>query len=477
MSDPEGFVADDLVRVWHDKNGSGSDENLLVQLYFGDDILEAKADGDHTRVLLVGNRYGWVKGKLSLSKRPPLALAFIDVGQGDACLMTTPNGRTVLVDGGENQMAARYLAARFWHRTLSGSTVDLDAIVVTHGDADHFSGLSELVLDASKETRDRKRIRVAAQRVFHNGIVKRPATDSAGQPRKDSELLGPLIEMGGKRLLTSLVEDPRSLGPDDLNLPFRRWKDALVELAARNPKMRVSRLDCNIGSPFDFLGDVQATVLGPRPIVVPSGGPALPHLGSAAETINGHSITLSLKYGNVGFLLTGDLNETTERELLALHTAGKIDLRAEVLKVPHHGSDDFMPEFFHAVRPLVSVISAGDEDARRDYLHPRANVLGALGNAGRGIDPLILVTNLSAFDRWAGRAFRAVETAPDKWEPDTKGGTFYARERTRHGIVHVRTDGSRLFVSRPGARPSRHEAYAFVIAADGKATRQTLRVV
>ena len=114
------------------------------------------------------------------------------MGQGDACLITTPGGHRVLVDGGENKLAARYLAARYWDETVAGKDVHFDAIVVTHGDADHFDGLSTLVLDAVAEKRDRKRIRVSASRVFHNGLVKR------GSTVPDRDRLGPAIDTGGR---------------------------------------------------------------------------------------------------------------------------------------------------------------------------------------------------------------------------------------------------------------------------------------
>jgi hypothetical protein len=142
-----------------------------------------------------------------------------------------------------------------------------------------------------------------------------------------------------------------------------------------------------------------------------------------------------------------------------------VNLRAEVLKVPHHGSDDVDREFIEGVAPLVSVISAGDEDARRDYLHPRASLLAMLGKARRGADATTFVTNLAAFDRWAGEAFRAVRDG-DAWKPDLEHGVFYARERTAYGIIHVRTDGKRLLAVRRGARNDRYEAYAYEVAED-----------
>jgi hypothetical protein len=91
-----------------------------------------------------------------------------------------------------------------------------------------------------------------------------------------------------------------------------------------------------------------------------------------------------------------------------------------------------------------------------------------LGQARRGADPVVFVTNLAAFDRWAGEAFYALRDG-DGWEPDVGRGIFYARERTAYGIIHVRTDGQRLLVVRRGAREDRFEAYSYMVSLDGTA--------
>jgi beta-lactamase superfamily II metal-dependent hydrolase len=463
------YLDHDTARVWKTENGGRSLAELIVVLYRGDELEVLERKKAATKVRLGTGREGWVRAPLRTTARPPLALAFIDVGQGDACLVTTPSGHRVLVDGGENKLAARYLAARFWDETAAGKDVHFDAIVVTHGDADHFDGLSTLVLDAVAEKRDRKRIRVSASRVFHNGLVKRASS------LPERERLGAPLDVGG-RLLVPLVDDPR--GVKDANRPFRRWQAALNELAART-KITVARLDDQSSDAFDFLGDVKIAVLGPRVERLKDGSGALPLLGgddgagiSAARTINGHSVVLRVTYGSVTALLTGDLHAQMEAELVKK----KAPLRADVLKVPHHGSDDVSRQFIEAVEPLVSVISAGDEDARRDYLHPRANLLAMLGQSRRGAEPVVFVTNLAAFDRWAGEAFYAVKDGDD-WKPDVSRGTFYARERTAYGIIHVRTDGKRLFVARRGARNDRYEAYAYVVEADGSAASSEIDAV
>lgn len=70
------------------------------------------------------------------SRESALRVWFFDVGQGDATLIETPGGRQILVDGGPDQTVLQKLPQAMWpwDRTL-------DAIVVTHPDADHITGL------------------------------------------------------------------------------------------------------------------------------------------------------------------------------------------------------------------------------------------------------------------------------------------------------------------------------------------------
>ena len=69
------------------------------------------------------------------------------------------------------------------------------------------------------------------------------------------------------------------------------------------------------------------------------------------------SMVLRLEYGDVSLLLTGDIATAAERHLAA--AAGE-KLRADVLRVAHHGSrTSTSPEFLAAVSPQSAVISAG----------------------------------------------------------------------------------------------------------------------
>lgn len=71
-----------------------------------------------------------------------LRLTFLDVGQGSATLALFPSGLAVLIDGGgssatTSSVGERVIAPYLWHRGITR----LDAVVITHPDADHYNGL------------------------------------------------------------------------------------------------------------------------------------------------------------------------------------------------------------------------------------------------------------------------------------------------------------------------------------------------
>lgn len=69
-----------------------------------------------------------------------LTVSFLDVGQGDAIFIEGPNGTQVLIDGGPDAAVLRQLAAAMPYFDRS-----LDMMVATHPDADHISGLVDVL--------------------------------------------------------------------------------------------------------------------------------------------------------------------------------------------------------------------------------------------------------------------------------------------------------------------------------------------
>lgn len=86
--------------------------------------------------------------------------------------------------------------------------------------------------------------------------------------------------------------------------------------------------------------------------------------------VNDNSLIVRLRYGNMSFLFTGDCEMACEESLL------RKDIRADILKVPHHGAADATSrEFLDAVKPKVAIISTGDFER---FGHPQEEVLQRL---------------------------------------------------------------------------------------------------
>jgi beta-lactamase superfamily II metal-dependent hydrolase len=452
---------------------------------------------------------------------PILKVDFVDVQQGDGSVIMTPKGKTILVDGGDNQLFARYLAGRFnrFDRTSIDKPREIECILVTHGDADHFAGLVKIHdSETIGNENDWRRLVISPQRVYHNGLVKRPSEDANKKRVPDEKLLGATKVVGKEpktfRVITGLEED--LLKPSlekQMNKPFREWRHALNEYnKRRTEKIEFRRLEKGMDDAFDFVTedepDLKFEVLGP--LMSKTGGvtglkflgdpPRGPRLGkdvldieedgfkglSASHTINGHSIIFRLTYGGFRFLFTGDLNDESGRSLARAHRNGDLDLEAEVFKVPHHGSADFSGGFIQAVSPIVSVISSGDENARKEFIHPRATIMGALGKFSRVEEPLIFVTELVAFFEMVG----ATSVECHKLDKDgiavIKDGvaveikknkrSFFAFKRSNFGLVKIRTDGKRMLVYTNSGQTKLKEAYAYEIK-DGKPEPARVRQV
>ena len=516
----EHVVAVDLARVFKSSNGKG----LIRTLAWGDYVEVLEITQDHVKVKTVGftelsdgsiqpgEQVGFIKPPQSSGIQPQdvvkpraandvLKVNFVDVQQGDATVIETPQGKVILVDGGDNQLFARYLANRY-RDTTRDIPREIECIVVSHGDADHFQGLTR-IFRSEREKFDPdelwKRLFVSPNRVFHNGLVKRPS----GVATADS--LGASVEIDEERLITGLVDNLLDVADDQMNTPFRAWKAALrtnnERRAARGQQpIAFRRLARGDDDAFDFLRteNIDVEVLGPIPTTIngvsglrflgePVKGPRVGHPSrqprkrftgeSTSHTINGHSIVLRLKYGGFRFLLAGDLNEESEEELLREHQSGVIDLTAEVFKVPHHGSDDFSVDFVKAVSPVVSVISSGDESARKEYIHPRATLIGALGRHSRLDEPVIFVTEMVAFFNDEG--FVIPEAHVDKngqlVPVEKPRSRFYAFRRTAFGLVKIRTDGRRLLVNTDSGNMSMKETYAYGLDQAGAPTPARVR--
>jgi competence protein ComEC len=109
-------------------------------------------------------------------------------------------------------------------------------------------------------------------------------------------------------------------------------------------------------------------------LVVDVLAPYQPFHGTRSDP-NNSSVVLRVAAGGTTLLLTGDVEVEAQDVLVR----SGVDLRADVLKVPHHGSAYQSPAFLRAVHASVGVISVGKDN---DYGHPSPALLHELDRLG-----------------------------------------------------------------------------------------------
>ncbi|MGG3839627.1 ComEC/Rec2 family competence protein [Paenibacillus thiaminolyticus] len=135
------------------------------------------------------------------------------------------------------------------------------------------------------------------------------------------------------------------------------YRDFLMAVKNRGLKIKTAKASLQI--PLD---GVEAEFIAP--------------VGEYGKDLNAWSAVLRLTYGDTSFLFTGDAEARSEKDMLKQPE----QLRADVLKVGHHGSDtSTSQEFLDAVQPTYAVISAG---ADNKYGHPKKVVVSRLKKAG-----------------------------------------------------------------------------------------------
>ena len=86
------------------------------------------------------------------------------------------------------------------------------------------------------------------------------------------------------------------------------------------------------------------------------------------NAINNNSLVCKLKYKNFSMLFTGDIEDIAEKAILAKYSKNKNILKADVLKVAHHGSKTSSTiDFLKAVKPNYAVIGVGKDN---NFGHP-----------------------------------------------------------------------------------------------------------
>lgn len=245
-----------------------------------------------------------------------LVIHFVDVGVGDAILIEIPDRtQEIVIDGGDRRFG--YSFSDYVRPYIDG---DIDLAIITHSDFDHWSGIKAL-MDRGHRIRE----------IWDPGYdrsCKFTGRNAARKRQRDQYL----------KFIRSLAALPAE------------------QLRLRRP------VPTHPTRPLFARNGVELRVLHAE---------AEPEGDDCSYIVNNASAVVRLQYKQVVFLFTGDINgkerldrgdtepKYIEAKLLELNDEYPGILNANVLKVPHHGSETANTrKFIQAVAPRFAVISS-----------------------------------------------------------------------------------------------------------------------
>ena len=286
------------------------------------------------------------------NKQPPtpsgkeLRVQVLDVGQGDSILIISPEGKTVLIDAGDEKNGKRIVEAL----RLNG-VQQLDYFIATHSHPDHIGGASEVFSNFKVGT------------ALHNdfpppeAIAKEDAAASKNANKNSGKKQAPPPPKRGRQARTSELPTVKA---------YNGFKGAVEQSQTQFKKAEPEQT-------IDLGGGAILTVLAPIPPAFTREQIAASRNGNES---NANSIVIRLDYGEFSMLLAGDAEAQTEDRLIGKEA----NLQATVLKVAHHGSRYATTEnFLRRVQPKAAIISMSEFNR---YSHPHQDVLNRLKAAG-----------------------------------------------------------------------------------------------
>lgn len=471
----------------------GRSKDAVQHLIWGDEVTVHGQRGPWCEV--TGRRVkGWMHESF-LQPESLLEVNFVDIGQGDGCILGTPDKEYLVIDAGEGDNMFRFLRWRF--RGFKDE-YHFKAAIITHPDQDHYFGFKHLF----------EHEKVHFETIYHNGIVERTGDDTLGSS---------MTEPGsGRTYLNGLVEtlDELKAITDDDELRGRKRYPNLMKSAVESGRVGDIRSlwasDAYVPG-FEADKALSLEVLGPV-TETPDGADGKPCLRwfddargnpNKGMTKNGHSVVLRLTYKNVSMLLGGDLNIPAERYLLNRYTGLPVPAHSsveeeelvatarhtfgvDIAKACHHGSADFSEVFLRSLNAVATVISSGDNES---HSHPRPDTLGALGRYGRGARPLIFSTELARSAKENIKSpfqlhnrlmslQKAVNDATTEAEREDAQEEFEAAVRALersvavYGMITVRTDGEKVLfaqkLEKPRSKGRKWDLYRLEPGASGR---------
>ncbi|HEY2963218.1 MAG TPA: ComEC/Rec2 family competence protein [Pyrinomonadaceae bacterium] len=332
----------------------------------------------------------WLRNQPPPASGGELTIRVLDVGpvNGDSILITSPAGKTVLIDAGDTSKGKAVVDA-----LKRNNVQQLDYFIATHPHPDHIGGSAEVF----------KAVKVL--NVVDNG--QGPSVPPS---------LAPPAPAPGKKSVQSLPPKNSKKQPPSVNKFYDDYKTALSASGAHYETARP-------GTKYDLGGGALLTVLAPsEPFFTKE------QMKTGGNEPNANSIVVRLDYGAFSMLLAGDAEEQTEHRLLTK----ELNLEARVLKVGHHGSKYASSgDFLKRVKPEIAIVSCG---AWNRYGHPAQPALDRLKAANVKLYRTDLHGEITITSRGAGNDIN-VKTAKEPTEDAWTGRMAQKDDSSRSGFI------------------------------------------
>lgn len=287
-----------------------------------------------------------------------LNLHFVDVGQGDACIVELPDGRNMLIDSGSSDSDDKLIA--YIDENIKGDdgkTIDgFDIVIMTHSDEDHCGEMADVLgRFPAKETFYRPNQEATRSGFSDPGKSDLYGNYSGKNTKAYAEAIGAGYAGGAKGIVTNALDDSQNvIVPENVD------------------KDEEGYYEINFYSPLkDSYGDY-----------------------------NNYSPIIVLEYNDNRVALSGDAEKEAEADFVAKASEGEgrysvftEEFTVQAIKLGHHGSRTSSSEDYLETMTTASsrkdarvIISCGKDNK---YGHPHAEVLERLESMGFSNDNIL----------------------------------------------------------------------------------------
>lgn len=277
-----------------------------------------------------------------------LKVHFIDVGQGDCSFIELPDGKTMLIDAGQEEYGKQVVK---YIKKLGYDKIDY--LVATHADSDHVGGLSKVIesLDVSVVYRPFTISNCVKVKGFQDELLELFQNDETFNAMENGEVYAKFLKSAYNETCGDKLSEIRICSD----------KETIISDSEQNPYM------------IKFFMPYGETEFSTTRI---TSGYAVKEQSGDNET----SAVIEIISDGHKYLFTGDMTTAGEKDLIENMSLADAEMLScvSVLKVAHHGSNSSTSaEFLALVKPTSSVIMVGKDN---DYGLPASEVITRLQN-------------------------------------------------------------------------------------------------